>query len=80
MSYRRNVAKPSSLALWMLVALGDIVLLLASVGVSALVALVSVVTVTVAALGARRLMRRNASVRDGISAPVAVPAAARRRA
>jgi hypothetical protein len=79
MSYRRNAARPR-VALWMLVALGDIVLLLASVGISALVALVSVVTVTAAAVGARLLVRRGASVRDGISAPVAVPVATRRRA
>ncbi len=44
MSYRRRDARPR-LALWMLVALGDVVLLLLSAGVAALVVSIAVVTV-----------------------------------
>ncbi|RKN43450.1 hypothetical protein [Micromonospora endolithica] len=76
MGYRRKNARPR-VALWMLVALGDIVLLLASVGLPLLVALLSVVTVTLGGLGARRIMRRGVLASND---PVAVPVAARRRA
>ncbi|PWR09716.1 hypothetical protein DKT68_11455 [Micromonospora acroterricola] len=77
MSHRRRDARPR-LALWMLVALGDAVLLLASAGLSALVALLSVVAVAVCGVAAWRLNRRPALVRE--DAPVVVPAMARRRA
>ncbi|RZU73256.1 hypothetical protein EV384_1657 [Micromonospora kangleipakensis] len=76
MGYRRKDTRPR-LALWMLVALGDIVLLLVSAGVSALVALLGVVAVTVAGVAAWRLTRRNALAGEGT---VPVPVAARRRA
>ena len=78
MSYRRNAAKPS-VALWMLVALGDLMLFLASGGLLALITLVSVVTVAVAAAGVW-LVRRGASGRDAVPARVAVPVTHRRRA
>ncbi|MEU4778909.1 hypothetical protein [Micromonospora sp. NPDC023633] len=76
MGYRRRDARPR-VALWMLVALGDIVLLLVSAGLPVLFALLSVVTVTLAGVGARRFVRRGALAReDAVTAPVA----ARRRA
>lgn len=78
MSYRRKAAKPS-VALWMLIALGDAVLLLASIGLSVLFALLSVVIIAAAALvGGRLVLRRGATAREGVSAPV--PATRRRRA
>ncbi|MFI7575163.1 hypothetical protein [Micromonospora sp. NPDC049497] len=76
MGYRRKNARPR-VALWMLVALGDIVLLLASVGMPLLVALLSVVTVTLGGLGVRRMTRRGALTSNDA---VAVPVVARRRA
>ncbi|RLP87343.1 hypothetical protein EAD89_19435 [Micromonospora sp. BL4] len=77
MSYRRRDARPR-LALWMLVALGDAVLLLVSVGVWALIALLSVVAIAVCGVAAWRLTRRSDLVRE--DAPVVVPAMSRRRA
>ncbi|MEU6073080.1 hypothetical protein [Micromonospora sp. NPDC047074] len=65
------------MALWMLVALGDIVLLLVSAGLPVLYALVTVVTVTLAGVGAVRFARRGAIARED-AVPVSV--AARRRA
>ena len=76
MGYRRKDARPR-VALWMLVALGDVVLLLVSAGLSALFALLSVVTVTLAAVVAWRITRRGGLARDNA---VPVPVAARRRA
>ncbi|SCG42551.1 hypothetical protein [Micromonospora inositola] len=76
MSYRRKDTRPR-LALWMLVALGDIVLLLVSAGISALVALLGVVAVTVAGVAAWRLTRRSTLAGEGT---VPVPVGARRRA
>ncbi|MFF5177441.1 hypothetical protein ACFY2Q_05380 [Micromonospora sp. NPDC000316] len=77
MGYRYRNARPR-LALWMLVALGDVALLLISVGLPVLVALFGVVAIAVGAVGARRLSRRDAVVRE--DAPVMVPAMSRRRA
>ncbi|MGS2614246.1 hypothetical protein ACVCAH_06905 [Micromonospora sp. LZ34] len=76
MGYRRKDARPR-LALWMLVALGDIVLVLVSAGLPVLVALLSVVTVTVAGVAVWRLSRRGALARE--DAPVPVPVLGRRR-
>ncbi|MEV5765356.1 hypothetical protein AB0L34_12410 [Micromonospora sp. NPDC052213] len=76
MGYRRKDTRPR-VALWMLVALGDVVLLLVGAGLSALFALLSVVTVTLAAVVAWRITRRGGLVRDNA---VTVPVAARRRA
>ncbi|MEV6372766.1 hypothetical protein [Micromonospora musae] len=79
MGYRRRDARPR-LALWMLVAFGDAVLLLAGLGIPALVALVSVVAVTVAGVGAWLVARRAALVREEtMPARVAVPVRYRRR-
>ncbi|MEH1014071.1 hypothetical protein V6U90_13290 [Micromonospora sp. CPCC 206060] len=78
MSYRRKAGKPR-LALWMLVALGDVALLLASGGLLAMIALVGVVTVAVAAAGGWLLRRRNAPVQRRATAPVAVPVRAQSR-
>ncbi|MER7457106.1 hypothetical protein [Micromonospora sp. NPDC126480] len=76
MSYRRKDTRPR-VALWMLVALGDVVLLLAGAGLSILVALLTVVTVTVAGAVFWRLSRRGSLTRaDAVTLPVA----ARRRA
>lgn len=77
MSFRQRAAKPS-VALWMLVAIGDVALILAGVGMTALIALASVVTMTVAAAGAWLLMRRDVPGRDTVSAPVTVPMTSRR--
>ncbi|MEH1097599.1 hypothetical protein [Micromonospora sp. CPCC 205561] len=76
MGYRRRDARPR-VALWMLVALGDIVLLLTAAGLPVLFALLSVVTVTLAGVGIRRFARRGTLAREE---PVAVPVTARRRA
>jgi hypothetical protein len=54
MGYRYRNARPR-LALWMLVALGDVALLLISVGLPVLVALLGVVAITLGAVGVRRL-------------------------
>ncbi|MEU8115939.1 MULTISPECIES: hypothetical protein [Micromonospora] len=77
MGYRYRNARPR-LALWMLVALGDVALLLISVGLPVLVALFGVVAIAVGAVGVRRLSRRDAVARE--DAPVMVPAMSRRRA
>lgn len=80
MSYRHRAAKPS-VALWMLVAIGDVALILASAGMAALFALASVVTIAVAAVGAWRFVRHATPHRDPVPARVTVPTvAARRRA
>ncbi len=76
MSYRRKDTRPR-VALWMLVALGDVVLLLASAGLPILVALLAVVTVTVAGVVFWRLSRREPLARADA---VTVPVASRRRA
>lgn len=55
MSYRQQVAKPS-VALWILVALGDVALIVAHLGI---VAVLSVVTVAVAVLGGWHVLRRS---------------------
>jgi hypothetical protein len=65
MSYRRHAAKPS-VALWMLVAIGDVALILASAGLVALIALAAVVTVAVAAAGAWLLLRRSVPERNTV--------------
>ncbi|SCE74391.1 hypothetical protein [Micromonospora mirobrigensis] len=75
MGYRRKDARPR-LALWMLVALGDAVLLLAMMGLSALVALLTVVALVGAGVVVRRMTRRGALV-DEEPIPTVV---ARRRA
>lgn len=75
MGYRLRDARPR-VALWMLVALGDIALLLTAAGLPVLVALLSVVTVTLAGVGVRRYARRGALARENAAA---VPVVARRR-
>ena len=70
MGYRRRDTGPR-LALWMLVALGDVVLLLIAAGLSAPVAVLGVLTLAIAGVAVWRWMRRT---------PVPVPASARRRA
>ncbi|GAB3816088.1 hypothetical protein [Micromonospora zhanjiangensis] len=76
MSFRRRTTKPS-VALWMLVAVGDVLLILAGMGT--LIALVSVVTIAVAATGAWLLMRRGVPARNAVSSPTGVPVVARVR-
>lgn len=76
MSYRRKDTRPR-VALWMLVALGDVVLLLAGAGLPVLVALLTVVTVTVTGVVFWRLSRRGTLARADA---VTVPVTARRRA
>ncbi|TDC29202.1 hypothetical protein E1211_26430 [Micromonospora sp. 15K316] len=79
MGYRRRDARPR-VALWMLVAFGDAVLLLVGLGIPALVALVSVVAVTVAGVGAWLVARRGVQVQeDALPARVGVPVRHRRR-
>ncbi|MCF0096553.1 hypothetical protein AB0B39_02710 [Micromonospora sp. NPDC049114] len=83
MGYRRRDAKPR-LALWMLVAFGDAVLLLVAAGVPAFIALLSVVTVAVCGVGAWRLSRRGAlapeEARAQALSETQMPALSRRRA
>ena len=80
MGYRRRDVR-SRVALWMLVAFGDAVLFLAGLGIPALVALFSVVAVTVAGVGAWLVVRRGAQVHeDALPARVAAPVRYRRRA
>ncbi|MFR9776942.1 hypothetical protein ACL02O_12880 [Micromonospora sp. MS34] len=76
MGYRHKDTGPR-LALWMLVALGDVVLLLVSVGLSVPVAVLGVVALVVAGVAAWRLARRTTLA--GRRA-VPVPVATRRRA
>lgn len=80
MGYRHRAAKPR-VALWMLVAIGDVALILASAGMVAVIALASVVAVAVAAVGVWRFMRQATPEREPVPARVTVPTmAARRRA
>jgi hypothetical protein len=65
MSYRQRAGKPS-VALWMLVAIGDVALILASVGMVTLIALASVVAVTVATVGTWLMLRRGVPGRDAV--------------
>lgn len=65
MHSRHHGTKPS-IALWMLVGIGDLALLVASVGAVALIVLASIVTVAVGALaGWLRLRRGELSLRRG---------------
>ncbi|GIG85732.1 hypothetical protein [Plantactinospora endophytica] len=79
MRSRHHATKPS-IALWMLVAIGDLALLVASVGMVALIALASVVTVAVATVGGWLLLRRGVPNRTALPARVAMPATGRARA
>jgi hypothetical protein len=63
MSYRRHTPKPSVL-LWILVALGDVILIVSSVGVLAFIALASVVAVGTA--GGWLLIRRSAAANEAV--------------
>ncbi|MDG4817318.1 hypothetical protein O7628_17640 [Micromonospora sp. WMMD956] len=63
MGYRRRDARPR-LALWMLVALGDVVLLLVSAGLPVLLVTVGVVAAAVAGVAAWRLTRRATVARE----------------
>ncbi|WP_229399793.1 hypothetical protein [Micromonospora okii] len=63
MGHRRRDGRPR-MALWMLVALGDVVLLLVSAGLPALFALFAVVAVTVAGVAGWRMTRRAALARE----------------
>ena len=69
MSYRRHTPKPSVL-LWILVALGDLILIVSSVGVLAFIALASVVAVGTA--GGWLLIRRSAAANEAVPATVPV--------
>jgi hypothetical protein len=75
MGYRRRDTRPR-LALWMLVALGDAILLLVSAGLSVLIALLGVVIVAGLGVTAWRMTRRGALARED----AVVPALSRRRA
>ncbi|MEU8087576.1 hypothetical protein AB0B57_28695 [Micromonospora sp. NPDC049101] len=75
MGYRRRDTRPR-LALWMLVALGDAILLLVTMGIPALIALLSVVVVAGFGVAAWRLTRRGALARE----EAVVPVLSRRRA
>ncbi|MBE1487004.1 hypothetical protein [Plantactinospora soyae] len=78
MRFRHRATKPS-IALWMVVAIGDLALLVASVGMVALVALASVVIVAVATVGGWLLLRRGMQDRNMVPARMAVPVTARPR-
>ncbi|MEU7751075.1 hypothetical protein [Micromonospora sp. NPDC049171] len=75
MGYRRRDTRPR-LALWMLVALGDAILLLVTMGIPALIALLGVVVVAGFGVAAWRLTRRGALARE----EAVVPVLSRRRA
>jgi len=77
MIHRRPGGK-SSVALWMLVALGDLAIIVANAGMAALIALVGLVTAAAAAVGTS-FIRRAAAARTAVPAPVAVPVRARRQ-
>ena len=79
MRSRHHATKPS-IALWMVVAIGDLALLVASAGMVALVALASVLTVAVATVGGWLLLRRGMPNRNIVPARMTVPVAARSRA
>jgi hypothetical protein len=68
MIHRRRATLPG-LALWMLVAVGDLALVIANLGVAAVLALVGVMTAALAAVVS--VMRRAGAARDQV--PVAVP-------
>ena len=70
MSYRHRAAKPT-VVLWMLVAIGNVALILASAGVFALIALGSILTVAAAAVGGALLLRRDVAGR--VSRPAGRP-------
>ncbi|SBT51860.1 hypothetical protein [Micromonospora auratinigra] len=76
MSHRHRDTGPR-LALWMLVALGDVVLLLVAAGLSAPVAALAVVVLVVAGVATWRLARRTTLTGR---AEVPVPVVTRRRA
>ncbi|MEE6259626.1 hypothetical protein [Plantactinospora sonchi] len=67
MSFRCRAKKPS-IALWMLVAVGDLALLVASLGVVALIVLVGVVTVAVGAVAGWLVLRRGEPNRNLVPA------------
>lgn len=80
MSYRQQAVKPS-LALWMLVAVVDVGLLVASVGfMTLLLALAGVVTVAGVAVGASLLLRRGVTSGERVPAPMPVRVPTRRGA
>ncbi|MDG4767862.1 hypothetical protein O7632_27760 [Solwaraspora sp. WMMD406] len=73
MSNRRRIAKPS-VALWMLVALADVALLVASVGLlTVLLVLGGVAAVAVAAVGAYQLIGRDLAGDNRTPVPATVP-------
>jgi hypothetical protein len=65
---RRHATKPS-LALWMLVAVGDLVLVVANLGVAAMIALLGMVTAALTGVGAS-VVRRSAAARQQVPVPV----------
>jgi hypothetical protein len=69
-SYRRQAGKPTT-ALWTLVAAADVALVLASAGVLALIALVSLAVVVVASVGTWRYLRRETAGSE-MAAPAAM--------
>jgi uncharacterized protein (DUF58 family) len=70
--HRRHGTKPG-LALWMLVAVGDLALIVANLGVAMMIALLGVVTAAAAGLGAS-VMRRTVAARQQVPVPVSTPA------
>ncbi|MEO3922833.1 hypothetical protein ABGB07_02975 [Micromonosporaceae bacterium B7E4] len=79
MRSRHHATKPS-IALWMLVAIGDLALLVASVGMVAMIALASVVAVAVGTVCGWLLLRRGVPNRTAVPARVAMPTTGRTRA
>ena len=76
MNCRRHASKPT-LALWMLVAVADVALVVAAVGLmTVLLVVASSVAVAACAAGVWMLVRRDASVSEAAPAPIT----ARRRA
>jgi hypothetical protein len=72
-SYRHNPGKPTA-ALWMLVAVADVLLVLAAAGPLVLIALVTVAAIAVAAYGMLRHLRRETAMAGRTPVAVRVPA------
>lgn len=76
MNCRRHGSKPA-LALWMLVAVADVALIVATAGLLTMLLIAAgLVTVGAAALGMRQLVRPDSSPAEAVSGPLT----ARRRA
>jgi hypothetical protein len=72
MAHRRHGSMPS-IALWVLVAIGDLVIIIVNAGMAALIALGGLVTAGIAGFFASLFRRSRARGTAGEPAPAAVP-------